>query len=126
MGGGNVSNFISRKCQGVSVIKLLEATVTADEEPYEVYKPAARWQEAKEGRGDQKVALPFGWLERNGSFHSLNSSQSLACANESVAYLISSYLIRRSMIIADESHCGSSSVGIEAETCQLAGRMNDN
>ena len=53
MGGGNVSHFINRKGQGVSVIKLLEATVTADEEPYEVYKPAARWQEAKEGGGDQ-------------------------------------------------------------------------
>ena len=77
MGGGNVSHFINRKGQGVSVIKLLEARVTTDEEPYEVFEPAARWQEAKEGRGDQKVALPFGCLEQNGTLHSLNYSQSL-------------------------------------------------
>jgi hypothetical protein len=38
----------------------------------------------------------------------------------SVAYLISPYLIiRRSMIIADESYCGSSSVGIEPMTLRL-------
>jgi hypothetical protein len=53
MGDGNVSHSISRKVQGVSVFKLFEATVTADEVPYEVPEPVARWRDAKEGAGDQ-------------------------------------------------------------------------
>jgi len=58
----------------------------------------------------------------------------VAYAVLSVAYLISPYLIiRRSMIIADESYCGSSSVGIEHERVgekklenEVAGGMNEN
>ena len=36
------------------MMKLLEASVTADEEPCEVSGPAARLQDAKEGGVDQK------------------------------------------------------------------------